>query len=42
MTAEISGALNYKQYFSDIALRLSFGSYPRFEVLDDHQELGES
>ena len=35
MTAEISGALNYKQYFSDIALRLSLGSYPRFELTFD-------
>ena len=32
ITANISEALNYKQYFLDIALRLSLGSYLRFKV----------
>ena len=31
-TANIREALNYKQYFLDIALRLILGSYPRFEL----------
>ena len=34
-TANIREALNYKQYFLDIALRLSLGSYPRFELTFD-------
>ena len=35
ITADISETLNYKQYFLDIALRLSLGSYPRFELTFD-------
>ena len=34
-TANIREALNYKQYFLDIALCLSLGSYPRFDLTFD-------
>ena len=35
LTVNISEALNFKQYLLDIALRLSLGSYPRFELTFD-------
>ena len=35
LTVNISEALNFKQYLLDITLRLSLGSYPRFELTFD-------